>query len=333
MSGKRVAIAVAATFVATSPLAADDNRTSRTLDLAVIGDTPYGTAQAADFPNLIAAINADPTVSGVVHVGDIKNGSSRCDNPYFETIRAQLDTFVDPLVYTPGDNEWTDCHRTNNGKYDPLERLSVVRTLFFPAAGVSLGTNKRHMFSQAWVSAHRTFIENNLWAENDVVFATVHAVGSNNGLLPWFEDDLTDALVDDPARRTAEVEARTAAATDWLDKAFGVAKFSRAKGIAIFMQADTWDGIPETLDGLTPIVRRLADLAADFRRPVLLVQGDSHVYLADKPLELGDPVHGVTRAVPNLTRIVVQGSNTTEWLKLRIDPRKREVFSWQRMLR
>jgi hypothetical protein len=78
---------------------------------AVIGDTPYGSTQVANFPNDVADINADPAVALGIHLGDIKNGSSRCDTSYFEQIRADFDLFQDPLVYTPGDNEWTDCHR------------------------------------------------------------------------------------------------------------------------------------------------------------------------------------------------------------------------------
>ncbi len=98
-----------------------------------------------------------------------------------------------------------------------------------------------------------------------------------------------------------------------------------------------WD--PEALasDELynyTPFVQKLADLSVQFGRPVLLLNGDSHVYGTDQPL--ADPasatgmIHG-TQAVPNLTRITVQGSTNApaEWLKLTIDPRKHEVFSWE----
>ena len=56
-------------------------------------------------------------VSLVMHLGDIKNGSSVCSTEYFEQIRNDFDGFEDPFVYTPGDNEWTDCHRANNGAY------------------------------------------------------------------------------------------------------------------------------------------------------------------------------------------------------------------------
>jgi hypothetical protein len=41
-------------------------------------------------------------------------------------------------------------------------------------------------------------------------------------------------------------------------------------------------------------------------------------------------IHG-TPAVPNLTRITVQGSTNKprEWLRLTIDPRSPQVFTWE----
>jgi hypothetical protein len=111
---------------------------------AVIGDFPYGPEKRAEMPGLIAMINADPAVERVVHLGDIKAGSnSDCSDAYFADIRAQFDTFDDPLVYTPGDNEWTDCHvaSKNNGLYTPTERLVAVRNVFFPKVGRTLGVH------------------------------------------------------------------------------------------------------------------------------------------------------------------------------------------------
>ena len=84
-------------------------------------------------------INADRDVRLVAHLGDIKSGSTECSDAYFAQIRGQFDRFVDPLVYTPGDNEWTDCHRVNNGAYDPLERLAAIRDVFFDDPGRTLG--------------------------------------------------------------------------------------------------------------------------------------------------------------------------------------------------
>ena len=80
----------------------------------MIGDIPYGADQVAAFPGRIDQINATkPKMT--FHVGDIKNGSTRCDHDYYALIRADVASFRAPFVYTPGDNEWTDCHRENNG--------------------------------------------------------------------------------------------------------------------------------------------------------------------------------------------------------------------------
>jgi len=301
------------------------------IDLAIIGDSPYGPEQIVDFPALVAHINADPKVRAVVHVGDIKNGSSRCDDSYFQTISDYFTGFADPLLFTPGDNEWTDCHRANNGAYDPLERLSVLRQMFYPVPGNALGGRNKRVLSQASIAEHQTFVENQLWFESTVAFGLVHAVGSNNGLAAWFGDDTTGTKKDDPARRLAEVAARTAAALDWLDRLFALAHEQDARGVVVMMQADTWTG--GRRDGFTDIVRKLADLARAFPGPVLLIQGDSHVYKTDQPLAAGDAGYGVTVPVPNLTRVVVEGATTHEWLRLSVDPNGASLFSWERMTR
>jgi len=305
-----------------------------TVEVAVIGDTPYGATQIADFPNLIAAINSAPDISRVVHVGDIKSGSTRCDDSYFASILATFQTLADPLVYSPGDNEWTDCHRANNGGYDPLERLSVIRSMFFPNVGRTLGGAKKDVLSQSVLPGFTTFVENTLWSEADTVFAAVHVVGSNNSLLPWYTDDASKT--DDPLSRTTEESAREAAAVAWIEQTFARATQQSAKGVALFMQADMWDPAIFTAgqySGFASIVRKLADATRAFARPVLLVEGDSHVFKSDNPLSAGDAIYGVTVPVPNLTRIVVQGSTTaplTEWLRLKVNPATASVFSWER---
>jgi hypothetical protein len=306
------------------------------VDLAVIGDAPYGATQIADFPNLVTAINNAPNVRRVVHVGDIKNGSSVCDDTYFGQIFDDFAAFADPLIYTPGDNEWTDCHRANNGAYDPVERLDAIRRKFFPIPGRTLGAVKKDILTQSSIPAFSTYVENTLWAEAGVTFATLHVVGSNNSLLPWYTDDKTGTKVDDPVRRTQEELAREAADLDWLERTFAIANRSGSKGVALFMQADMWDPAIFTAnqyDGFAATVRRLADLTRAFGKPVLLVEGDSHVFKVDNPLAAGDARYGVTAPVPNLTRIVVQGSTTaplTEWLRVKVDPSTPAVFSWER---
>jgi hypothetical protein len=270
-------------------------------------------------------------VSRVVHVGDIKNGSSRCDDSYFALIRSYFSTFADGLVYTPGDNEWTDCHRSNNGKYDPLGRLSLLRSMFFAVPDATLGQQSLPLLTQADMPGYAELPENQAWVQARTVFATLHVVGSRNGLAPWFGDDTTDNLVDDPVRRLAEVEARTRAALDWVDAAFDLADFPNTQGVVLFMQADTWPGAAD--DGFSEILSLIAERSVAFDKPVLVVQGDSHRYRVDQPLLTGDVRHGIDLAVPKLTRLVVEGETTSEWLKLRVDPTAHEIFSWERVSR
>jgi hypothetical protein len=87
------------------------------LHFMAIGDLPYTLpADFAAFERLITRINAiKPAFT--VHVGDIKRGSTPCSDGHFARILAMFGRFDGPLIYTPGDNEWTDCHRPDNGPH------------------------------------------------------------------------------------------------------------------------------------------------------------------------------------------------------------------------
>jgi hypothetical protein len=89
----------------------------------------------------------------IVHAGDFKSGVARCSDEIFLDRRALFDASTVPLIYVPGDNEWTDCSRLLAGQFDPLERLGKLREIFFDTAR-SLGTNSDRL------SASRTFIPN-----------------------------------------------------------------------------------------------------------------------------------------------------------------------------
>jgi len=61
---------------------------------------------------------------------------------------------------------------------------------------------------------------------------------------------------------------------------------------------------------------------------VLLINGDSHVYRVDHPMEPSSPYYGFHPSsigdVTNFTRLTVQGStNPMEWVKLTLIPRRR----------
>src|SRR4028118_2004887 len=65
-------------------------------------------------------------VRGLRH--DIKSGNSPCTDELFLREKERFEDSASPLVYVPGDNEWTDCERTG---YDPIERLERLREIFF----------------------------------------------------------------------------------------------------------------------------------------------------------------------------------------------------------
>jgi hypothetical protein len=315
-----LAAILAAALLATLATAAVAKSPHAAATLAVIGDTPYGDEQVAQFPGDIAEINADRDVRRVIHLGDIKNGSSRCDDAYFEARLADFESLDDPLVYTPGDNEWTDCHRANNGGYVPTERLAKLRSLFFAQPGHTLGGNARVL------PQSRAFPENVLWSQSRVVFGAVHVVGSNDDQLPWFGDRGTPETPAETALRVDEYTSREAAALKWIDATFLAAHLTRAPAVVIAMQADMWDASapPSALSAYEPIKARIAARAAAFGKPVLLLQGDSHSFLVDSPP--GMPA--------NLTRVVVQGSTSVphEWLRLRLDPKAKRVFTCENVV-
>src|SRR5687768_4494502 len=93
------AVAFGAVAVLPSIPAHADDRSANRVAYAVIGDVPYGAAQEATFGTLISAINADPKVRTVVHVGDTKSGSTECSDERLAAVRDAFETFEDPVVY------------------------------------------------------------------------------------------------------------------------------------------------------------------------------------------------------------------------------------------
>jgi hypothetical protein len=313
-------------------VAQDDNYT-----LAVIGDTPYGPIKLAEFPSLIAKINADPQVRLVAHLGDIKAGkNSLCTNEYFSMIRGFFDTFEDPFVYTPGDNEWTDCHSSKgNGSYTPTERLQKVREDFFPQPGHTLGINSVGVATEARDPQNSAYVENTMFKRAGVVFAAVNIPGSNNDLAAW------GAVPSDASNYPSQADefaARAVANRAWIAKAFATAEKTHAKGVVLLFQADMWDPAEPTLTGFNDLVQQIGALAQEFGKPVLLLEGDSHKFNVDNPYSASSSLHGLHPSTPlvgNITRIVVEGSDAgrTEYLRLKVDPSKKasSLFSWERV--
>ena len=261
-----------------------------------MGDVPYGprSTTQAPYERLIETINRT-ALPFAIHIGDIKSGSSRCDDEEFEAQKANFNRFATALIYTPGDNEWTDCHRSNNGAYDPVERLAALRKRFF-VDDRSLGQAPLQLQTQPKLQPeHAKWTENRRWQAEGIAFATVHMVGSNNNR--------------DPKRPAAmaEFEARDKANSAWIESVFVWAKASQAKAVVLAMQADPFESAsrgnpfpPES--GFTQSVGQvLIPLARQSGLPVLLIHGDSHRYTFDRPFQWNGQL------VSNLHRLQVPG--------------------------
>ena len=143
-----LAVAVAAAFAA-GAFAGEGKKNDKNFEYAVglRGDLPYSDVQAqVGVPNLIDDMNhADIEFS--VHDGDLKAGNAvpgsvtptTCQTATEPTIYSQglgyFNALKKPAIFTPGDNDWTDCDRTTNGGLNDIFQLQYERKLFFSTEG------------------------------------------------------------------------------------------------------------------------------------------------------------------------------------------------------
>ena len=336
-------LATLACAVVTGAAAGDDDEDEGSYAIGLWGDLPYSDLQATvGIPNLIADMNAHD-LKFSVHDGDLKAGSnSLCDDALYERSLAFFNTLRAPAMFTPGDNDWTDCDRPSNGGFNSLERLDHERQVFF-ATPFSMG--QRRLRQQVQTAALCLgsggglvpCVENRRWIVGRVVYATLNVQGSCN--------NLCDTLPD-----PAEFAARNAANIAWLRETFSQAKAHKAAAVMLISQADPgWDlsdgtraplRDPKTLaetdgqpDGFQDFLLALRDEVIAFRRPVAYVHGDSHYYRVDKPF-----LDAQGRRLENFTRVETfgdnapNGTNDVNWLKVKVDARSRDVFSYQAMI-
>jgi hypothetical protein len=290
------------------------------------GDMPYcSPARPQDCPAeegrvaaLMREINAaSPAFS--IFVGDTKGGSEVCTDATVLRAFAWMSLANHPLVYTPGDNEWTDCWQDRGGRYDPLERLALIRARFFRDAA-SLGRRPMPLTRQADAdAAHRLFVENARWARDGVVFATLHVTGSNNNL-PTEPGETPQSRP--PAGAREEYAARNAANLAWLAATFAEARRADARAVVLAIQAEMYfaDRCGRgQVSGFRDMRAALAREAAAFARPVLLVHGDIHTWLQDRPVP----------EAPNLTRIMVPGAEDTRAVVIEVDPAAADPWTFR----
>ncbi len=299
-------------LLATLLLALPAARGTEPFTFAALGCMPYGLpASAPAFERLLAEINRHAPAF-TVHLGDIKSGGEPISDALLDRIHDYFMTLDGPLIYTPGDNEWTDVHRRSVGGLNPVEWLGKLRTRYF-SAEQSLGRTPLPLVTQRRDPAHAFMVENARWSINGVVFATVHVVGSNNN--------------DDPEVPGARDEflARDAANVAWVRATFAEARATDAPGVALFFQANPFGGDwdrPGYDSGFENFLRTVEAEALAYARPVLLLHVDDHLYRLD---------HGVRfqlAAAPaaNVSRLATFGAGDLHASLVVVQPDHPQVF-------
>ena len=337
-----------------------NQQSNRPYAIGLWGDLPYSAEQAAVVPNLIADMNSQD-LAFTAHDGDLRQGSGSPDCAdgsiyargfgYFASLNA-------PAIFTPGDNDWTDCDRKSLGAdaRNSLQELDYERALFF-ATPYTLGQTRFLEEVQAtplckgYVSGNGNIantamtqtaqykdvpcVENRRWIVGKVVYATIDIQGSCNNLC----DDYPDPV---------EYAARNAAGIAWMHSTFQTAMDQDAVAVMFITQADPGfddsdatraptrnpntlieDDAQKTTDGFHDFLVALRTATIAFGKPVAYVHGDSHYFRVDKPL-----LDSKGNRVTNFTRVETFGDHQptlgdVNWLRVDVDPSSREVFSYE----
>jgi hypothetical protein len=254
--------------------------------LGLIGDTGYSSGSITRFLNVRDSMNA-AGLDFSVHIGDIKSGTDPCPDSVYTTNRDRFDGFTEPLVYTPGDNEWRDCA-------SKLDRLAFLRQVFF-ANDQSRGRPSMTVTRQS-----AEFPENAMWHQSAITFVTLHNVGSDNN-----------------AGQTSEFGPRNAANIAWMKAAFEAAKARGGAAVVILSHANPGFSPDATSragkTGFHSYLEALRSEVQAWGGPVIYVHGDTHTFRIDHPTVLGT-------TLPNFTRVEVYGPSDEHWVRVDYDP-------------
>jgi hypothetical protein len=291
-----------------SSLAAQPETNDEPFEFALIGDVPYNEYDATNsFPNMIDEINR-ARLAFVVHDGDIKAGATPCTTEVFQRCLQQFQSFKHPLILVFGDNEWTDCGRKSANGLDADSALSKLREVFCQG-NETLGQRRLKLTRQSEQSEYATFRENVRWDYGNVLFAGLNVPGNVNNF------------------GAPEAAERHRANLSWLKQSFAVAADQKRHAIMIIMQANPHFEIARTnalRAGFNELLDALEQETIAFKKPVVLVHGDSHYFRIDKPL-IGSKSR---RRIENFTRVETFGFPDVHWVRARADWRDPEVFTF-----
>jgi len=249
--------------------------------LVVLADTPYSDKekQMLQGPNglLYRLINeTNPTV--VMHLGDFKSGGKSCTDDLLREHKALLaQIYPGKIIYTPGDNDWTDCDRsTLLYSFNELERLDFLIKLMFKTP--PLLTNDLPS-----IMTQHSQIENKLWINDRLAISTLHIVGTSNGRANIDKSKQDDAI--------KKVDARDKINLTWLKKIEDKSKDFDA--LIIGFQADIYqqsvvdsgscdNSSLTACDAFSLYRQAFKDLAKRINKPILISHGDTGEFCFEK---------------------------------------------------
>ena len=340
-----------------------NQQSSRAYSIGLWGDLPYSAEQAAVIPNLIADMNSQ-NLAFTAHDGDLRQGSGSpncADGKIYTNAAMYFGSLHAPVIFTPGDNDWTDCDRKSLGAdaRNSLQELTNERAFFFATAHTlgqtqflqevqatplckgfgtansNSGPNSDIKLTQTATYTDVPCVENRRWIVGTVMYATVNIQGSCNNLC----DDYPDPV---------EYAARNAAGIQWMKDTFTTAASQNCVAVMLITQADPGfddtdaaraptrnantlveDDAAKATDGFHDFLVALRAQVIAFGKPVAYVHGDSHYFRVDKPL-----LDAAGKRVTNFTRVETFGDHQptlgdVNWLKVNVDPSSREVFSYE----
>lgn len=313
------------------------------LKVALWADEFYNddpAVKASMVEQTINSMNAHK-VDFTIFAGDTKNGHTLCtDQAIGQDIIDIFNRLEAPTLYSVGDNEWTDCHRTSNGGYDPLERLAFLRNTFFNK-GTTQGVAPIAVERQGELG--QAYSENSRFVMNNVEFVALHIPGSNNNLVVTEKQctKKSDRTQADCDAASAEYQARNMQNIAWLKEAFAKAKENHYAGVLVAIQADIFfpfelsDGgyqeefLPQldANNGYSDFFHTLVEETQSFDGKVVLVHGDSHYFKIDKPMFNADGT-----LTGNFTRVEVFGSEDNSWVEMSVDPSTENVFNFKQVV-
>ncbi|BDF95090.1 hypothetical protein KAN5_19280 [Pseudoalteromonas sp. KAN5] len=255
----------------------------------VMGDMPYTPIDELNLaPEGVLGRKINTTEHAfLLHVGDMKSGSEPCTDERLTKNKQLLSMLTaQPFIYTPGDNEWTDCDRDNlSPRYDELARLAYLKGLMYDSAYFKKAQQLEKFNHQA------NMVENARWQFADVEFMTLHIAGTHNGRRQILKSDKQLAY--------QQADARDANNLQWLAQATPT-----AKGYIIAFQADIYTHqteqpqcsakVQQACDGFKVYRDALREFASTVKKPVLVIHGDTGPYCQQ-------------RLSNNLTRLNVPG--------------------------